>query len=192
MLNENAYLCPSDREGDPLPTPPGGGGDGRSTYSMNAYLGYADPDRLVGTARSYKAPNYNVLVSAGLSPRHWTPSEMFIFVEEHPYWYKNVNMEGNFNFQDKISTRHNLSSSPDPSKPSGDVGMAGKSGSGRTNIAYLDGHIEFPVFNGLADAGTVFHKTGMPVDLAPTGIDSAGTYSRFLHEFMYYIPVRPW
>jgi prepilin-type N-terminal cleavage/methylation domain-containing protein/prepilin-type processing-associated H-X9-DG protein len=193
VRDEKLYLCPSDRPGDADETPHGGGGDGRNSYSMNAYLGYVNPDKMVGTARSYKPPNYNVLLAAPGRSKRWNASEMFIFVEEHPRWYKQTYLEGNFNYQDKISTRHNISSSPDPKQPSSNTGVADRSGSGRTNVAYLDGHVDFPIFNGLADAGTLFHKVGMPVDLAPAGIDSSGAYTSFLREFMHDMgPKPPW
>jgi prepilin-type N-terminal cleavage/methylation domain-containing protein/prepilin-type processing-associated H-X9-DG protein len=192
VRDDKLYLCPSDKPGESNETPAGGGGDGRSSYSMNAYLGYINPDQMAATPRRYKPPNYNVLLSANEPAKRWSPSDMFIFVEEHPRWFKQSNLEGNFNYQDKISTRHLLSRSPDPSQPSGNTAVAEKSGSGRTNVAYVDGHVDFPIFNGLADAGTLFHKIGMPVDLAPTGIDSSTVYANFLREFMHEIKKRPW
>ncbi len=190
VRNEKVYLCASDHVGDADQTPAGGGGDGRNSYSMNAYLGYVNPDRMTGTARAYKPPNYNELLYT-VGPKRFHPSEMFLFVEEHPYYFKQTFLEGNFNYQDKISTRHALSSSPDVSKASSNKPLAAKSSSGRSNVAYVDGHVEFPTFNGLADAATLFHKVGMPVDLAPVGIDSSGVYSSFLQEFMYNMGSKP-
>src|SRR5205085_8287645 len=102
--NERVYLCPSDYVGEPDQTPAGGGGDGRNSYSMNAYLGYVNPDKMSGSARSYKRPNYDSLVAV-VGPKRFQPSEMFLFVEEHPMYFKQTNLEGNFNYQDKISTR---------------------------------------------------------------------------------------
>jgi prepilin-type processing-associated H-X9-DG protein len=74
---------------------------------------------------------------------------MFLFVEEHPYYHISRNLEGNFNVTDRIVARHGLLS-------------RGSTGKGRTNIAYLDGHVDSPLYDLSTSATSMFDKIGFP------------------------------
>lgn len=146
-----AYLCPSDYEGVSDPKSPlGGGGNGVTSYSMNAFLGYKKPDTLSAT----------VWISNTQRQRRWSPAEMFVLLEEHPAYHKSDNLEGNFNVSDKIVARHSIEN------PGGMIvdssGNATSKAKGRTNIAYLDGHIDSPLMKVDTDGWTLFEKLQWP------------------------------
>ncbi len=78
---------------------------------------------------------------------------------------------GNFNVSDRIVTRHMPAfSGPTPAS----------SGKGRTNIAYLDGHVASPLYSWQTSAYTLFRQIGFP-----------GSDGGFLSVFMVHFP-RPW
>jgi len=159
--SEEIYLCPSDHEGMPEDTPLGGGGNGRNSYSMTAHIGYKRPEDLTG-----RVP---VPSSGTRQYRRWNPSEMFCFVEEHPMYFKSRNLEGNFNVSDKIVARHSI--------VSGGEMEGAKIAKGRTNIAYLDGHVESPVMKVDTDGFTLFSRLGWPREDTTVG-------SAFYREFI--------
>lgn len=155
--NEKVYLCPSDRPGPPEDTALGGGGNGRSSYSMSAYIGYKAPEKLI------RPPNTLgwILEDPGGSPPSkkvytaltWAPSQMFLLVEEHPYYNLNQNREGNFNVSDRIVTRHLPAFRTD--RPS--LGLKG-----RSNIAYVDGHVESPLYSWKTTGYKLYWDLGFP------------------------------
>lgn len=197
--DEKLFRCPTDFTGKADPSPAGGGGNGRTSYSMNAYIGYKNPDNMTGLAlkTSKSVPG----TTSELVPNHWAPQDMFIYVEEHPYWHKNSNVddvdgtirsipwgfEGNFNFKDKISTRHNVSI--------GTAYSAGntKSTAGRTNVSYLDGHVDAPLYTGVTDASVLFTKIRMPVGLQfASGGNYTNIYKPFVRSFVPEMKKAPW
>lgn len=197
--DEKLFLCPTDRPGKADLTPAGGGGNGRTSYSMNAYIGYKNPDNMTGLA--LQNTTSTPASTSELIPNHWAPQNMFVYVEEHPYWHKNSNVddvdgvirsiswafEGNFNFKDKISTRHNVSI--------GSTYSAGatKSTSGRSNVSYLDGHVESPLYTGVTDASVLFTKARMPVGLKfASGSNYTNIYVPFVKSFMPAMKKAPW
>ncbi len=161
------YLCPSDREGAPEDTPTGGGGNGLLSYSMNAYLGYKTPESL--TAFTYvddvAIPQKSVdgrtrTFDAGQRVV-WTGGTMPVLFEEHPNYYHNSgasgHADGNFNTVDRIVTRHS------PSKDDGDKG--------RTNIAYLDGHVATRLYRWETEAKQLYIEAGQP-NSSPVNADN--------------------
>jgi len=155
---EGAYTCPSDSPGASNATALGGGGNGRLSYSMNAYIGGKKPAHL----RSFtyiEAVNNAPLPVPGEARDfaagqrvNWPTSHMIVLFEEHPYWHLNQGYpEGNFNVTDKITTRH----SPPP--PSSDPRREG-----RTNIAFLDAHVETRLYPAQTDADALFTEMGQP------------------------------
>lgn len=198
--NEKLFLCPTDFKGQSNSTPAGGGGNGRNSYSMNAFIGYKNPDRMAGLA--LRSPTDAPASGAALVPHQWNAATMFIYVEEHPYWHKNTNvddrdgvvttpgwnLEGNFDTIDKISTRHSVSI--------GTMYSAGntKSTPGRSNISYLDGHVDSPLFKGLTDASALFDKILMPTALrfASAAATAGSVYSTFEKTFIPDMKKAPW
>ncbi len=147
LRDAKVYLCPSDREGAPSQTDPlGGGGNGRTSYSMTAHLGYKQPENLSGRVKT----------NGTWRTRRWGAAEVFCFVEENPGFNKSYNLEGNFNVSDKIVARHGVI---------GGGGLTGRSpAKGRTNIAYLDGHVESPLMSVDTDGYKLFGKIGWPLE----------------------------
>jgi prepilin-type N-terminal cleavage/methylation domain-containing protein/prepilin-type processing-associated H-X9-DG protein len=152
------YVCPTQKKGKVLPydqNPFGDGGNGQSSYSMNAYIGFKTlesmrrpPNPNGWKIRRDATPgNCDTITSGAI----WSPSQMFALVEEHPYHpsYSDPttpNLEGNFNVTDKIVARHSR--------------MPG--GKARANIAYLDTHVESPLLSITTDAYQLFHRIGFP------------------------------
>lgn len=152
------YLCPGDIEGEAQDTPLGGGGNGISSYSMNAYIAFKSPDTF---SRPAKAAGWKITGrdrQGNLNPTpqknaiKWSPSKMFLLVEEHPFYYKNKNFEGNFNVTDKIVARHSIVKAP----------SATAIGLGRTDIIYVDGHVESPLYPISTAADDLFGEIGFP------------------------------
>lgn len=170
VRDKNVYVCPSDYRGVPNVTPAGGGGNGRNTYSMNAYIGWKNPDRM----------SCQIKVGTTLVQKRWTPDKMFVFAPEHPYMFKNSNFDGNFNFYDKVSTRHTVGLG-------GDVTTTDKTGvtskratPGRVNVSYLDGHVQPVPYPADAAAATLFNAAGLQ-----TIDDGSDPSYSLLHRFIY-------
>lgn len=153
------YLCPSDRPGKAEDTPLGGGGNGRLSYSMNAYIGYKPPEKMnrpVNEGSGWKLydPEATPAYETVRSRTTWAPAQMFVLVEEHPYYHSNRDYwEGNFNVSDKIVTRH---------MPGFSGSSPAASAKGRTNIAYLDSHVASPLYSWQTSAYTLFRQIGFP------------------------------
>jgi prepilin-type N-terminal cleavage/methylation domain-containing protein/prepilin-type processing-associated H-X9-DG protein len=155
----DVYVCPGDRPGRADETPHGGGGNGRLSYSMNAYLGCKSPDQLVSFV--YLEAVNNVPLPGGVRYRSFragerivfAPSQMMYLFEEHPY--DNINNgypEGNFNTQyDRITTRHSPARTLDDPRSMG-----------RTNIAFLDTHVETRMYPARTWADELFTEFGQP------------------------------
>lgn len=184
--DEKLYLCPAQKKGKPQhpdTDPLGLGGNGRSDYSMNAYIGYKSLDSLRRPAnpggwyvrRSATSGDCEIVKSGAV----WSPAQMFAIVEEHPYHDStpnHPNIEGNFNVVDRIVARHSV--------------IPG--GKGRTNIAFLDTHVESPIMPLTTDAYRLFYRIKFPSTDGlfigtRYGSDRAGNASDptgvFLHRF---------
>lgn len=158
------YVCPSERMGQPSDTPEGGDGNGRNSYSMNAYIAHKAPDKLYRPTRPGGWPvegkdrNGQPVPTPQHNSLRWTDSQMFVLVEEHPYRNKNVNCEGNFNVTDEIVARHSIIKRPR---------MSGATiidpGLGRTNIGYLDGRSDSVLMPVRTMASDLFAQIGFPV-----------------------------
>jgi prepilin-type N-terminal cleavage/methylation domain-containing protein/prepilin-type processing-associated H-X9-DG protein len=162
VRHEKVYVCPSDRPGPPEDSILGGGGNGRLSYSMNAYIGYKKPEDLLHF--TYVAPVTNRPLPGGGTRSYqvgqrmtWPASSFFVLVEEHPYYALNRSPEGNFNtWVDRIVTRH----SP------GLGGVTDPNVRGRSNLAFLDGHVETRLYPVTTSAEQIFAEFGQPEDNA--------------------------
>lgn len=151
VRDEKLYVCPSDYKGNASDTAMGGGGNGRSSYSMNAYIGYKSIEDMVrpANATGWKLP----AMPSDPSPlivktrATFSPSQMLVLVEEHPWGNNYESIEGNFNVVDEIVARHSASAT---------------SGKGRSNISYLDTHIDSPFYKIRTNAYELFRVIGFP------------------------------
>jgi prepilin-type N-terminal cleavage/methylation domain-containing protein/prepilin-type processing-associated H-X9-DG protein len=166
IKDEAVYLCPSDKPGNPdgypdvesSPTAKGGGGNGRISYSMNAYIGLKKPDDLKSFV--YQVRVQNAPLPGGVKRRTFELGQRVVFrtpdmiylVEEHPQAHMNYGYpEGNFNVTDRITTRHSPAlSAIDPKYK------------GRTNIAYLDTHVETKLYPARTEATELYTEFGQP------------------------------
>lgn len=156
VRDPKVYVCPGDRPGLATDTITGGGGNGRISYSMNAYIGEKTLETLSAFTwvQDYTAtsdirdprtgdaiPADRAKIGAGMRVV-WPTAKTLLLVEEHPYWKINsvttnpsgwsANAgygDGNFNSGDRIVTRHF-------------AGTGGNAAKGRSNMAYLDGHVD--------------------------------------------------
>lgn len=157
--NVDIYLCPADKPGTADETPQGGGGNGRLSYSMNAYIGCKTLEELGSFV--YVEAVSNVPLPGGVRYRSFkfgervvfAPSQLMYLFEEHPY--DNINNgypEGNFNTQyDRITTRHS------PARALEDPRALG-----RTNIGFLDYHVESRMYPARTWADELFTEFGQP------------------------------
>ncbi len=143
------YVCPSDHEGEPTDTPMGGGGNGRLSYAMNAYVGFKSPDHMSRPAQSFKIYKSRTDPSPKIvnTRMTWSPARMPLLVEEHPYTNINRNWEGNFNVVDQIVARH--------------AAFAGGE-MARSNIGYIDTHVESPNYKIRTTAFDLYAEIGFP------------------------------
>ena len=158
IRDEKVYLCPSDKEGAATDTPLGGGGNGIISYSMNAYIGYKSMESFTRSINpegtGWKLDGGGIVPNKFVNTRKtWTPSEMLTMVEEHPYYYKNRNFEGNFNYGDEIVARH----SPGAMAPVGT-----RSVKGRAVMGYADGHVSTNLYPTPYSAYELFQQMGFP------------------------------
>lgn len=156
--DRQVYTCPTDKPGEALDTPLGGGGNGRLSYSMNAYIGYREPGGL--QSFTYVADSLDNPLPGGERTRSFkagqrvvlAPSDFMMLFEEHPYYHLNRDWpDGNFNGLDRISTRH-----------SPEVGENGETARGRASIAFLDGHAEARLYPANTDGRRLFTEMGQP------------------------------
>lgn len=168
VKNAKAYLCSSDKTGEPQDSPVGGGGNGRLSYSMNAYVGYKDPGALQGF--TYAGDALNLPLPGNKGTRSFKAGQrvgfsagrFMLFFEEHPNFHMNsLFPEGNFNCVDRIATRH--------SPPAANSERS----EGRTSIGFLDGHVESRLYAVKTEGRQLFAEVGQPhFWLAPGGVDT--------------------
>jgi len=158
IRQERVYTCPMDVPGEAQDTPLGGGGNGRLSYSLNAYVGYKTPENL--QAFTYVADSLNNPLPGRQAMRSFTAGQRVVFspgrfmtvFEEHPFYHMNTSFpEGNFNGLDRIATRH---------MPTADS-KGGQPG-GRASIAFLDGHVESRTYPAKTRGCELFAEYGQP------------------------------
>jgi len=160
------YLCPSDKPGPATDTPLGGGGNGRLSYSMNAYIGYRAPEDLqtftyVADSLNNPLPGRQKHVSFRAGQRVvFPPSRFMTLFEDHPYYHTNNNFpDGNFNCIDRIATRHLFRAGSGPGGPEG-----------RSSIAFLDGHVEGRLYPARTMGRELFAEFGQPIFWREAGV----------------------
>jgi type II secretory pathway pseudopilin PulG len=175
VKNEDVYTCPADAPGEADDSPLGGGGNGRLSYSMNAYIGYKSPDL---SSFTYAADSLDNPLPGGQTTRSFTAGQRVVFstsrymilFEEHPYYHMNrIFPEGNFNGIDRISTRHSPT-----------AGSDGAVTEGRTSIGYLDGHVENPIYPANTEGRQLFTEFGQPHFWRKTGSPDITNMRKFI------------
>jgi prepilin-type N-terminal cleavage/methylation domain-containing protein len=155
LKNADVYTCSSDKPGTAQDTPIGGGGNGRLSYSLNAYVGYKSPERL--GSFTYVADSLDNPLPGGQNTRAFktgqrvvfAPSSFMLLFEEHPNFHMNsLFPEGNFNGLDRIATRHSPS--------------AASKTEGRTSIGFLDSHVESRIYPAKTEGRELFAEYGQP------------------------------
>ncbi len=157
LNDEGVYVCPSDRPGAQNDSPLGGGGNGRLSYSLNAYVGFKAPDQLQSFTYAADALD-NPLPGGGTRSFYagqqvnYSAADFMTMFEEHPAFHLNAAFpEGNFNGIDRIAVRHGFQAA------AGDDGAKG-----RASIAYLDGHVASPFYPALTEGRELFAEVGQP------------------------------
>ncbi len=173
-INQEAvYTCPTDKPGAAQDTAFGGGGNGRLSYSLNAYVGYLPPERLQGF--TYVAASLDNPLPGSNRSRSFAAGQHVIFpagrfmtmFEEHPSFHMNTSFpEGNFNGLDRIATRHMPTAGP----------------VGRANIAYLDGHVASPTYPVKTEGRELFAESGQPYYWRRAGPPDAANIAAFIKE----------
>lgn len=178
VQDEDAYVCPSDRPGKATDTAIGGGGNGRLSYSLNAYIGYQSPGRL--GSFTYVAPSLDNLLPGGKTTRSFAAGQRVVFApanfmmmfEEHPNAHMNTGYpEGNFNCIDRIATRHMPKAAAD-----------GRDPTGQANIAFLDGHAAGPTYPAKTMGRELFAEFGQPHFWRASGPVDVANMSAFLRQ----------
>jgi prepilin-type N-terminal cleavage/methylation domain-containing protein/prepilin-type processing-associated H-X9-DG protein len=176
VKNEAVYLCPSDKPGEADDTPLGGGGNGRLSYSMNAYIGYKSPDNLqsftyVADSLNNLLPGHKKRVSFLAGQKVvFPPSRFMAMFEDHPNYHTNNDYpDGSFNCIDAIATRHMLTLNS---------GVGG--GEGRSSIAFLDGHVEARLYPAKTLGRELFAEFGEPQFWRETGEPDKANISAFV------------
>jgi len=158
LRKPGVYLCPADVPGEAEDSPLGGGGNGRLSYGLQAYVGYRSPESLASFTYAADAPD-NPL-PGGKERRSFKAGQRVVFptsgfmmlFEEHPLTHMNTSFpEGNFNELDRIVTRH-----------AGGGPAAGGGPQGRTTIAFLDGHAEARAYPARTSGRELFTTYGHP------------------------------
>lgn len=150
VKDEKAYLCPDDKQGTVSKSVLGGGGNGVFSYTQFSMLGLRSPEAIpprpvdTSTGPSRGGGGGSSSVRLLNKPAF---SQVPQFVEEHPdrintrFPPSTGSMEGNFNFDDFVVSRHpgftnragyNVSS----------PGIKTNFKQGTTNIGFSDGHVE--------------------------------------------------
>lgn len=158
VKQEAAYLCPADQPGKADDSALGGGGNGRLSYSMNAYIGYKTPESLqsfvyVADSLNNALPGGRKRVSFKAGQRVvFAPSKFMTLFEDHPMYHTNADYpDGNFNCIDRIATRHLLRAGSKTTAPEG-----------RSSIAFLDGHVEGRLYPAKTLGRELFAEFGQP------------------------------
>ncbi len=169
------YVCPSDKPGVAEDTPLGGGGNGRLSYSMNAYIGYRAPEHLQSFTYAADAldnllPGRKKKVSFRAGQRVvFSASTYMTMFEDHPFYHTNTGYpDGNFNCIDRVATRHMLT-----------AGSAGGS-EGRSSIAFLDGHAEARLYPAKTLGRELFAEFGQPHMWREAGAPDRANMSAFI------------
>lgn len=158
IKDESVYVCPSDKPGASDNSPVGGGGNGRLSYSLNAYVGYKSPEQLGGF--TYVADSLDNPLPGDQPARSFhagervniAPARYMAMFEEHPGTNINGSFpDGNFNGLDHLATRH---------MPASDANGANARGS--ATIAFLDGHADSPVYPAHTEGRQLFAEFGQP------------------------------
>lgn len=188
FVNQEAvYVCPSDKPGPPADTDLGGGGNGRLSYSLNAYIGYKAPENLhsfryVGPSLDNLLPGRRQKVSYAAGQRVvFAASRFMTMFEDHPFYHTNSSFpDGNFNCIDRIATRHMLRPGAN-----GDVGV------GRSSIAFLDGHAEGRAYPAKTLGRELFAEFGQPPFWRETGPPDQTNMAAFITRLQGPCPWRP-
>lgn len=176
VKHEAVYLCPSDKPGTADDTALGGGGNGRLSYSMNAYIGYKTPESLQNFA--YVADSLDNLLPGGQRRVSFRAGQRMVFsssrfatmFEDHPSYHTNATYpDGSFNCIDRIATRHML-------------GAAGSGGTpeGRTSMAFLDGHVEARLYAAKTLGRELFAEFGQPPFWRESGMPDQANLASFV------------
>jgi len=178
VKDPEVYTCPVDRPGVATSTPTGGGGNGRLSYSLNAYVGYKSPESLY--AFTYLAASEDLALPGGEDRRSFAAGQRVVFpaakfmllFEEHPAYNLNASFpDGNFNGLDRIATRHMPRSAADGNNPTGEA-----------NIAYLDGHADSPVYPVKTEGRQLFAEWGLPHYWRSNGPPDRVNMARFIKQ----------
>lgn len=180
VKNEDVYLCPDDKPGKALDTPLGGGGNGRLSYAMNAYIGYKSPEQLEGFR--YVADSLDNPLPGGQETRSFKSGQRVLFptsrfmllFEEHPFYHSNTSFpEGNFNGLDRIATRH---------MPSAEDENGGANG--WSSCAFLDGHAESRKYPARTEGRALFTEYGQPYFWHQNGPPDVPNLSAFIRRLI--------
>lgn len=175
---EALYVCPSDNPGESNDTALGGGGNGRLSYSMNAYIGYKSPDSLgsftyVADSNNNLLPGKQKRVSFKAGQRVvMSPSRYTAMFEDHPAYHTNANYpDGSFNCIDAIATRHMFK-----------AGSSDDTSEGRSSLAYLDGHVDAPLYRAKTLGRELFAEFGQPHFWRDGGLPDRANMAAFVRR----------
>ena len=178
------YVCPADAPGEANDTPLGGGGNGRLSYSMNAYIGYRAPESLgsfvyVADSLDHSLPGGERRVSFRAGQRVvFSPATFKTMFEDHPYYHTNADFpDGNFNDIDCIATRHSLGLSAGNKVPSG-----------RSSMAFLDGHAEGRLYPAKTMGRQLFAEFGQPIFWRESGPPDRENLSAYIKRLSGHCP----
>lgn len=178
IRQESVYVCPADKPGPADDTSLGGGGNGRLSYSLNAYIGYRAPESLQGF--TYVADSLNNALPGGrrrVSFRAgqrvtFSSSRFMTMFEDHPSYHTNSSYpDGSFNCIDRIATRHMLRIAPN-----------GGADEGRSSMAFLDGHVEARLYPAKTLGRELFAETGEPIFWRESGLPDRLNMSAFVRR----------
>jgi len=154
IKDEKAYLCPSDKPGKVSKSILGGGGNGVFSYTQFSMLGLRSPEAIPPRpVDSTTGPSRGGGGGSGSTRLLQKPafSQVPQFVEEHPerintrFPPSTGSMEGNFNFDDFVVSRHPGFSKRlghNPYLPATSGGNPTNFKQGTTGIGFSDGHVE--------------------------------------------------
>lgn len=174
LRDAGVYVCPADRPGSADNSAAGGGGNGRLSYALNAFVGYQSPERLASF--TYAADSPANLLPDGVTERsfragervNFAPARFMAMFEEHPSLHLNAGFpEGSFNGIDGIATRH---------------GASTDGRSGRATIAFLDGHVDNPNYPARTEGRALFAEYGQPYFWRRSGAPDRVNVSAFIRR----------
>lgn len=172
------YVCPSDHPGTADNTPLGGGGNGRLSYSLNAWIGCKVPENLQSFV--YAADSLNNLLPGGRKRVSFKAGQRVTFsasrfaamFEDHPAYHTNSSYpDGSFNCIDRIATRHML-------RPGSENGGS----QGRSSMAFLDGHVEARLYPAQTLGRELFAEFGQPHFWRESGLPDRVNISAFVRR----------